>query len=76
MENETQVFFYNPTWKMKLVSPGIDPDHFGFTADHVSAELFVELIIVKCSLCFTRATTRHNSNIRSITINQQEVVCL
>ncbi len=25
---------------MKLVSVGIDPYHVGFTADHVSAELF------------------------------------
>ena len=25
---------------MKLVSVGIDPDHIGFIADHVSAELF------------------------------------
>ena len=25
---------------MKLVSEGIDPDHIGFPADHVYAELF------------------------------------
>ena len=25
---------------MKLVSLGIDPDYIGFTADHVTAELF------------------------------------
>jgi len=38
---ETQVIFLNNlTWKMKLVSVGIDPDHIGFIADHVSAELF------------------------------------
>ena len=28
------------TWKMKLVSVGIDPDRVGFAADHVTAELF------------------------------------
>ena len=32
--------FLNSTSKMKLVSVGIDPDHNGFAADHVSAELF------------------------------------
>ena len=37
--NETPGFF-NPTWKIKLVSVGIDPVHIGCTADHVSAELF------------------------------------
>ena len=38
---ETQVIFFNPTLKMKLVSGGgIDPDHIGFAADHVSDELF------------------------------------
>ena len=36
---EMQVFL-NSTSKMKLVSVGIDPDHNGFAADHVSAELF------------------------------------
>ena len=29
---------------MKLVSVGIDPDHIGLAADHVSAELFDILI--------------------------------
>ena len=33
-------FFYNPIWKMKVLSVGIDPDHIGFTSDHLSAELF------------------------------------
>ena len=33
---------------MNPVSVGIDPDHIGFIADHVSAELFG--INVKCSL--------------------------
>ena len=37
---ETQVFVYNPTLKIELVSVGIDPDHIGFTVDHVFAELF------------------------------------
>ena len=41
---ETQVSFYNPTWKMKLGTVGIDPDHIGVTADHVSAELLDLLI--------------------------------
>ena len=47
-------FFENPTWKMKLVSVGIVPDRIGFSADHVSAELFdvvdKNLINGKCSL--------------------------
>ena len=38
--NETPGFFNNPTWKIKLVSIGIDSDYIGFTADHVSADQF------------------------------------
>ena len=38
--NETPGFLNNPTWKMKLVLVGIDPDHVELAADHVSVELF------------------------------------
>ena len=34
---------------MRLVSVGIDPDHVGFTADHVSAELFYFLTMYNYS---------------------------
>ena len=38
--NETPGFLNNPTWKMKLVLVGIDPDYVELAVDHVSAELF------------------------------------
>ena len=40
LETKPQFFFNYPTWKIKLMSVGIDPDHIGFAADHVTVELF------------------------------------
>ena len=48
LETKLQVFFKNsPTLKIKLAAVGIDPDHVGFAADHVSAEQHLRLVIEK-----------------------------
>ena len=44
LETKPQVFFYNPTLKMKLASVGIDPNPVGFAADNVSIHDPTELL--------------------------------
>ena len=44
--NETATIFYNPTWKIKLMSVGIVLDRIEFSADYVPAELFGDSLTI------------------------------